>query len=462
MLLKCEMGRIQVLMSVMAVLGLTSETAHADAVRNYTQKSIRLIEDNFVAYMPTEWSATSIQLDQEVDRSLTAHGLTSPKDHTPLDLLQFQADGGDIVKISVRSEEFDPLVWVAGINGRVLISSDDDGGDGPDAELTTVLPRNGNYLLAVNSYGESGSYRVQVDRLPALSIPERSAKSNKRAVLLGINDYLGVNYDLSAPVHDVDAMRNLLSTHGGFRESDILVLKNGHVTRKNIYGAIRKFFASVSPQGTIIFYYSGHGIQLDQDRDLNEKRHSQEDNGNERDAMDEALFLADGSYIIDHELRELLTCNEAKRATVIVDACFSGGIDRGGGKKVVPVEEVREYINLAEDSDHRLHEACANSHRSSEREVDVILSASQEDEIAWEWSDWETLSIPRSVFTYYFVDRFSHALEGGFTVSAESISSDISLLTTSFTQEWKHSIQEASFVNHLRRSPFVHELFGLP
>ena len=409
-------------------------------------KTLHRIERHLLEYTLTNIRAEPIEIGTAVERKLGYQGLRSPKDGTPLDLFTFRGVKGGIVAVTVESDEFDPIIWLMHPDEYVLLQGDDDSGNGTDARFAAVLPRQGGYLLAVNSHGKRGSYLARVVKQPSLRIGRGGSK--KRAVLIGINDYPGTYNDLSAPVHDTDAVREVLESRAGFEPSDILVLKDAHATRENILKSIRVFLSSIPPDGVVLVYFSGHGVQL-----ATQTEH-------EVDKRDEALFLADGSYLRDHELRDLVDCIGARAVTVIVDACYSGGIHRGSGQKNVSEKSVKKFLELA-DVDRRLEAKCDPS-RVVEREVNLIISASQEDEKAWEWNDWRNLSNPRSVFTYFLVEALHEALSGTVRVSVESMSIKISEKTTAFTEANRSATQEVRLLNYSGRHPFVRAIVGLP
>ncbi len=55
----------------------------------------------------------------------------------------------------------------------------------------------------------------------------------KQALLVGINDYMGVN-DLQGCINDVTNVRSVLKTFFGFGNNEIRVLTDSRATKKNI------------------------------------------------------------------------------------------------------------------------------------------------------------------------------------------------------------------------------------
>ena len=80
----------------------------------------------------------------------------------------FAAASAAMVRVAVRSDEFDPFVRVVSLAGRE-IASDDDGGGGIDACVEVELPESGGYLVEVMAWhrgirlpGEGESYELAV------------------------------------------------------------------------------------------------------------------------------------------------------------------------------------------------------------------------------------------------------------------------------------------------------------
>ena len=125
-----------------------------------------------------------------------------------------------------------------------------------------------------------------------LFLPTQSFASTKKALLIGINDYLNLPYysntiketitDLQGPVNDVNSMREILLSKYGFLDENIKVLIDKEANRKNILNALKSFLVQGTQPGDLaFFFFSGHGTQL---HDMN---------GDEADGFDEALSCYD-------------------------------------------------------------------------------------------------------------------------------------------------------------------------
>jgi len=87
-------------------------------------------------------------------------------DESFADTYRFTGAAGQRLVISLKSEAFDAYLSVGRSDqGRfVELESDDDGGDGTDAQLELSLPVTGEYLVRANTLmdGESGAYVLQI------------------------------------------------------------------------------------------------------------------------------------------------------------------------------------------------------------------------------------------------------------------------------------------------------------
>lgn len=75
-------------------------------------------------------------------------------------------------RISVVSDDFDPMVQVWGNEGVSLVAEDDDGGDGLNSRLSVTLD-SGSYIVRVVSFltEAEGSYRLAAERIAPLPAP---------------------------------------------------------------------------------------------------------------------------------------------------------------------------------------------------------------------------------------------------------------------------------------------------
>jgi hypothetical protein len=139
----------------------------------------------------------------------------------------------------------------------------------------------------------------------------------KQALLVGINDYQGIN-DLQGCINDVTNVRSLLKTFFGFSNSEIRVLTDSRATKKNILSRLSKMVKSAVNGDFLIFQFSGHGSQI-RDRKGDELA----------DHMDELIcpydMNWDDGFITDDMLREILQeLKKGVRMEILLDSCHSG------------------------------------------------------------------------------------------------------------------------------------------
>jgi metacaspase-1 len=139
----------------------------------------------------------------------------------------------------------------------------------------------------------------------------------RHALLVGINDYKGVN-DLQGCINDVTNVRSVLKTFFGFANSDIRVLTDGRATKKNILARLDKMVQSAVNGDYLIFHFSGHGSQI-RDREGDELA----------DHMDELIcphdMNWDDGFITDDMLSKIvLKLKKGVRMEILLDSCHSG------------------------------------------------------------------------------------------------------------------------------------------
>jgi hypothetical protein len=150
----------------------------------------------------------------------------------------------------------------------------------------------------------------------------------KRAVLIGINDYLDPEiHDLKGCVADVEAMSEVLCECYQFDPANLtkLVLPAQN-NRNGILAALKTLVEATADGDVALVYYSGHGSQVP------------DTNGDEVDHWDETIVPSDSRRsangavldITDDELQSyiLALADRTPHATFIFDSCHSGSIDR--------------------------------------------------------------------------------------------------------------------------------------
>jgi hypothetical protein len=143
----------------------------------------------------------------------------------------------------------------------------------------------------------------------------------KKALLVGIN-YFGSMYELRGCINDTNHVQDFLVTQCGLLADNMRVLNDGDSmkippTRANILQHMGWLVADSKPGDTLVFHYSGHGIQLpDSNRD-------------ETDRLDEALCPVDymtAGYITDDDISRVLAKKVPSGVKLVCffDCCHSG------------------------------------------------------------------------------------------------------------------------------------------
>ena len=233
-----------------------------------------------------------------------------------VDHYRFSGRRGQRVAIDVASEAFDTYAILQPPQGDQI--DNDDGPDGTNARIEQVLPADGEYGLLVTSYrpGESGRYTVT---LSEAAEPARTAnvRGGQRvfAVMVGVSDYGGAANNLPYTDEDANKIAETLRRDGVLNPASITIT-NGGATRAAVRSAIENVAAAAGPDDIFLFFYSGHGQQIDG-----------RPSATEPDGRDEALTLIDGP-LTDDEMAAMFAPLRTRLSLLILDSCFSGGFAR--------------------------------------------------------------------------------------------------------------------------------------
>jgi hypothetical protein len=205
--------------------------------------------------------------------------------------------------------------------------------------------------------------------------------------------------NLDGSLNDVDAVHQLLaSPKYGFAENNIHVLEESQATREGMLQAMKKFLLDEPARGdTVVFYYAGHGSQ--QFNSLTDKPFH----------LDETIVPSDsvtGVFDIrDKEIARLFNqiVDKGIFLTAVFDSCHSGSIARGipvgsQGKARLLAYDPRD----AADPPDRGPDGKPAARPEDRAGGAVILSATQHDQLADEWSGMD--GKPHGAFTVAFLD----------------------------------------------------------
>jgi len=100
------------------------------------------------------------------------------------------------------------------------------------------------------------SFSVYADNR-GLKIQGTANKEQRVALVIGNNDYQGVLSKLNNPINDAKSIKNMLEKRG-FK---VIYVEN--TTKKSMRNSLNKFYAIIKKGGVGMFYFSGHGIEVD-------------------------------------------------------------------------------------------------------------------------------------------------------------------------------------------------------
>ena len=171
-----------------------------------------------------------------------------------------------------------------------------------------------------------------------LATAAATAEAKTHALVIGINSYplitvngVGGARDLRGATSDAQNMQQALIAHFDVKADEIKLLLDADASRDGILNNFNDWLiASTEPGDRVIFYYAGHGAQVED---------TSGDEGD--DKFDEVLVPADtkgelegasaglSGFITDDEIGGLLSKLSGRQVMMIVDACHSGTITRG-------------------------------------------------------------------------------------------------------------------------------------
>lgn len=234
-----------------------------------------------------------------------------------VDTYSFAGRRGQRVAVELTSSAFDAYTILRTPSGEQ--HENDDGQNGTDSRLDTVLAEDGDYQVMVTSYapGETGSYRFSVN--PSAGSPRQAAvQSGARvfAIIVGVADYGGSGQnDLLYTDEDALKLAEVLQREGVLNSASV-VLTNAQATVGGVRSAFARVAAQAGPDDMFLFFFSGHGDQNDTAISRFEP-----------DGRSESIVLRDGQ-IDDVEMSRLFGTLNTRLALLVLDSCYSGGFAR--------------------------------------------------------------------------------------------------------------------------------------
>ena len=172
----------------------------------------------------------------------------------------------------------------------------------------------------------------------AMAPRPETAAPDRRALLIGINDYPNPANRLEGCVNDVFLMSAVLQERG-FDAADIRIVLNDRATTTNLMERLHWLLDHVPDGGERFLFYSGHGAQIP----------SYSAHG-EVDRLDECLVPYDFDWNPQHAIRDKQFVEfysqlpYDSRFVAVFDCCHSGGLTREGGLRargLTPPDDIR-------------------------------------------------------------------------------------------------------------------------
>jgi Caspase domain len=258
--------------------------------------------------------AAQLTLGQALEGRLDQHDMRLGESKFQ-DRYRLSAHRGDRLRIDAVSREFDTILSLQAPDGTLV--TNDDRSDAPQGDtnsrIDTVIAEDGDYLVTVTSFAENstGKYRLTLGNRP---LDARQTAVNGGRVLVvavGVAAYQRMN---ALPHTDDDARQLVASLRAaGVLHPASVVLTDAQATKAHVREAMRNAARAAGPNDLVLFFFSGHGDQVDTPR-----------SAAELDGRAETIELYDEA-LRDTELQQMTDQINARMVLVALDSCFSGG-----------------------------------------------------------------------------------------------------------------------------------------
>ena len=179
-------------------------------------------------------------------------------------------------------------------------------------------------MVLLNFTACASDFHTNSTESRAVKVKTNTAQEQRVALVIGNNDYQGVLSKLSNPVNDARAIKGMLEQRG-FR---VIYSENG--TKRGMKKSLDEFYTSISQGGVGMFYFSGHGIEVDGQNYLIPV-----------DAKIDAKSDTEYEAIALNRITKRMQNIGNRLNIVVLDACrndpFSRSLGKGGLAKVEPI-----------------------------------------------------------------------------------------------------------------------------
>jgi hypothetical protein len=279
-------------------------------------------------------SATPIRIGQSLSGRLTQDDSRRAAGEYS-DHYRFTARRGDRVRISLAAGDMDTYLILQRPDGSQDANDDtqENGEPSLNSRLDTVLAEDGDYVIVATTYrpDATGDYRLSLERSPGLP-RQIGVHGGPRvvALLVGVSDYGERINPLANTDADACELYNSLRAAGLLHPASQLLV-NEQATTKNVAQAFERAAAAAGPDDLFLFFFSGHGNQVNVPV-----------SAAELDGRAETIELYD-SALTDVQLAPLFRNVRGRMSMLVIDACFAGGfrslIDRPGVMGLFSSEE---------------------------------------------------------------------------------------------------------------------------
>ncbi len=236
-------------------------------------------------------------------------------------------------------------------------------------------------------------------------------------LVVGIDDYVGVDNDLEGAVNDAKDISQALNKIGAKK---VIRFLNKDATKANIANAWFDLVRGAKAGDTIVFTFSGHGSQEKEPPG----RNGEEDGKNENFLL--AGFQPSGYYtqerIVDDELFEWTKAADDKGVNVILvaDSCHSGTMNRSIGKSSIRYRQGK-FRSITEDKLKYPEQKFAKITEKDLKNV-TFIGATSDDRLTPEVT---IDGLLRGALSW----SFARALEGKADVDQDGVVSQFELVT---------------------------------
>jgi len=165
-----------------------------------------------------------------------------------------------------------------------------------------------------------------------------AVSAHNAAIVVGVTDYPGTAKDLHWPAIDAGSVAALLDRGQGGLFDSVTTLTDAAATKAAVQAAIAAAGATLNSQSEVVFYFSGHGGQLDLGGGLGSHAVIVPSDG-----LDASGTVVSSDLITEDELRTWLTALPTHKVVVILDSCNSGGFLAGGASTKNLPQDAQAY-----------------------------------------------------------------------------------------------------------------------